>query len=329
MNYYFILTEACSYHCDFCIRNNISATLKGHMNYDDFCNVAESLYLFDPHCFITLTGGEPTLHPQFDAIVTKVAGTFERVCITSNGSFDEKTAKLLAPMMRNNVYLQISLDGPQEVHDEIRGDYAFERAVNNIRLLHEVSNHIVISTTVGKDSIDHVKQLAVYLNDLNFHHWKVSQVQVENPHKDTILPTDMWNDFVDELLPLCYYRVTIKKMFAFDIWNKHLEQGYSGISLNCNCGLGKNKVYITPQMDVMPCTCMDEICGNVVRDGWESLRKSLDDIGDIAPAKQSVCNTCRYKVICNGGCPGYSKKVFGKLNMGDIRCPFVSENYNQ
>ena len=38
-------------------------------------------------------------------------------------------------------------------------------------------------------------------------------------------------------------------------------------------------------------------------------------------AEDSECQSCEYKKFCNGGCIGMSYHYFGKLGMGDIRCP--------
>ena len=90
MNYYFILTESCNYHCNFCIRDNVSATLSGNMDYLNFRKVAELLYSAHPDAMITLTGGEPTIHPSFKEIVGFSSHLFKQVCVTTNGSFNRE-----------------------------------------------------------------------------------------------------------------------------------------------------------------------------------------------------------------------------------------------
>lgn len=320
MNYYFILTNSCSYHCNFCIRANVSATLYGNMDLSNFRKVAEILHNAHPDAMITLTGGEPTLHPDFMDMVEFSSHLFKKVCLTTNGSFDRDIAMSLEKYMRDNLYVQISLDGTRDFHNKLRGDYAFERAVANIMLFSNVCSHLAISTTVNRYGIENIKELAVYLNGLKFHHWKVSQEQVAHPTKETIIPTMEWNNLVDKLLPLCRYRVTIKKMFAFEIWENYLENKQDK-NIVRNCSLGNKKVYVTPHFDVLPCTCMDITCGNLLEESLDVIGNRLKDLQILEPDHSSVCYKCDYKRICNGGCPGYSMKVFGKLNMGDIRCP--------
>ena len=320
MNYYFILTNTCSYHCDFCIRANISATLHGNMDISNFRKIAEMLHNVQPDALITLTGGEPTMHPDFRTIVEFSSHLFKKVCLTTNGSFDSDTAMFLEKYMRDNLYVQISLDGTKDFHNKLRGKYAFERAEANIMLFSDVWTHLAISTTVRRYEMKNIKELAVYLNCLKFHHWKVSQEQISHPTKETIIPTAEWNNLVDKLLPLCRYRVTIKKMFAFDIWEKYLKNN-NDINIVRNCSLGNKKVYVTPNFDILPCTCMNNTCGNLLVESLDVIRNRLNNLQIIEPDESSICYKCDYKRICNGGCPGYSMKVFGKYNMGDIRCP--------
>lgn len=325
MNYYFILTTSCSYHCNFCIRENISATSQGDMNFESFKKVAEMLHDAHPRSVIILTGGEPTMHPYFKNIVDYALCLFDKVCITSNGSFSEDISNFLSVHLSDNLSLQISIDGVKEVHDKMRGMQAFDNAIENINRLQHKSEYLVISTTVGRNNINAMKDLAMYLNRLKFHHWKVSQEQVVCPTRDNIIQTMAWNKLVDTLLPLCFYRVHIKKMFAFDIWDDYIGTYENDFyDLNRNCGIGKNKIYVNPQFDVLPCTCICNTVGNLLTDSFFAIESHLKNLSNIAPDENSVCYTCKYKNICNGGCPGYSLKYYGKANMGDLRCPLLS-----
>jgi radical SAM domain protein len=45
--------------------------------------------------------------------------------------------------------------------------------------------------------------------------------------------------------------------------------------------------------------------------------------------ENSICNQCKYKNFCNGGCMGMSYNILGKLGLGDIRCPIVKKYYEE
>ena len=46
---------------------------------------------------------------------------FKRVIINSNGTFNNNCLDKLKPYLVKNVYLQVSIDGPQYIHDRYRG----------------------------------------------------------------------------------------------------------------------------------------------------------------------------------------------------------------
>ena len=80
------------------------------MNFENFRKVAEMLYHDNPDALITLTGGEPTMHPDFKSILEFSSYLFDKVCLTTNGSFDKETAMFLEEYMHRNLFVQISLD---------------------------------------------------------------------------------------------------------------------------------------------------------------------------------------------------------------------------
>lgn len=325
MDVYFILTEKCNYHCDFCIRRSIPPNFEHDITFEKFCKAVVCIHDMFPDSTLILTGGEPFLHPDYQRIVRFSTNLFDRVVITSNGSFDNDTADFLIPFLKTNLYIQISLDGTRIQHDRMRGEGAYNKVISSLENLKAASSHLALSSTVRKGQMDQVKQLAVNLNHFQFAYWKISPEQVGKPSLENIISSSEWNDFVMEILPLCHFRVHIKKMFAFNIWDYHLQSlTKEAITYNNNCGWGKRKLYVLPNGDILACTCLNDRVGNIFTDSASCIIKNIQDTANIEVDKNSICYSCKYKPICNGGCPGYSQKVFGQKNMGDIRCPFVS-----
>ena len=164
--------------------------------------------------------------------------------------------------------------------------------------------------------------LSEYLNGFRFRRLTVSYVQPLNPLTEKIISATTWNNFVDQLLVKCFYRVDVSKLYAFDLMDNFLESGkeWHGIT---NCGRGITHFYISPTFDVLPCTCTDQSIGNLLTDNICDIKNRLNAIEKVQIHSKSICNDCKYISICNGGCPGLSLKVFNKDNMGDIRCPRV------
>lgn len=325
---YYIITENCNLHCSFCIRGNKLLQRDKYIPLDKFrdsCNILSELFT---DCTIILTGGEPFLHPDFFRILQYCAERYKRVVINSNGSFSHSTAMLLKPFLKNNTYLQISLDGTERVHDSYRGLGAYKACINNLEILSDYSNHISISTTVLKENLSNVVLLAKELNFQSFHHWKVSAEQVVGHNFERVITAQEWNAFVDKILPLCRFQVHIKKMFCFELWDiyeEFLRCNAERNIIHSNCGIGRDKIYVTPNGDLKLCTCFPDTVGNLFIDNVNVIKSVISNKSKIKIDSLSPCYECKYKIICNGGCPGYSLKYFGSINKGDPRCPIVQQ----
>jgi len=323
---YFIITRRCNYDCSFCIRHNLE-DYHSDMSLEDAIIVLRNIHKYAPKSVIVITGGEPLFHKQCEDFLKNALSLFPHVILTTNGSFSKEKAEMLLPLLKGNLWLQFSLDGPTSVHDKIRGAGAYDKVVNNINALSEVANHLLISSTIGQGNIQYVYELATTLNSLKFARWKLTMEIIADPTKEAPLDVDVWNKMIDNVLPLCRFRVRAQKYYDFELMDKFLQVfDASTMELVTKCGAGKSTFVINPDFSVVPCTCMNEIVGNFTQEDTLSLLAKLERYCQIAPDTTSVCFKCKYKSICNGGCAGYSKKCFGKFNMGDIRCPIIKRS---
>ena len=322
---YLIINSRCNLKCPFCIRKNL--TYRDDMSMNTICQIFNSIEkIFDNIGSIIITGGEPTLHPNFFEIVDMACKRFKRVLVNSNGVFSTAIAEALKERMIQNLYIQISLDGLKEVHDRLRGNGCFDKTVSSINAFSDASSHLIISTTVSKSNIENVKDMPEFLEGLKFRYWKVSQEQIENPSINSIIENNIWNDFVDLLINKSHFMISIKKMFDFNLMNEYLSHGVDLDNCIRNCGYGKENVYINSSKNILYCSCVNKIIGNLDDDEIETIRYRVKNFSVVIPP-ESICNKCAYRHICNSGCPGYSLKVFGKIGMGDIRCPKVRNAY--
>ena len=93
-----------------------------------------------------------------------------------------------------------------------------------------------------------------------------------------------WNEFVDTLLPLCYYPVDISKLFDFEMMDDFLESGqiWNGTT---NCGRGETHMYIQSNFNVLPCTCIPNSVGNLLEDNIGNIKERLAKSNDIVVSK--------------------------------------------
>ena len=123
--------------------------------------------------FIGLIGGEPTLRKDFVDIIKLLKSNGFRYALTTNFSFYNK--KLIEGILRYPPSdLRISLDGPREMHDKIRGVKGtfdrVERMINELRASPNGNKMpIRINCTVSPANIDYISNLADFVKSINAH----------------------------------------------------------------------------------------------------------------------------------------------------------------
>jgi MoaA/NifB/PqqE/SkfB family radical SAM enzyme len=110
-------------------------------------------------------GAEPFMRPDFvDLLEHAQAIGYRRVEVVTNGLLVPRQLDRLAPL--SAVQLHVSLDGPREVHDALRGEGAYDRAVAAARAALERGVALGLSGVLMRPTlarIDHVLELAAEL----------------------------------------------------------------------------------------------------------------------------------------------------------------------
>lgn len=177
-------TLLCNLHCNFCYVADI-------LNPDDWRAKELTLEELD-RIFanggvksFNITGGEPFVRKNLVDIFELLKGKGMRCdYITTNGTvLREDRAEALADLAKSGFlkHISVSIDGPPDFHDEVRGQRgAFQKAADNIQLLRRVfatrglTAPISINTTLTagnlhllEDVVDEAEKLDVDLVGLN------------------------------------------------------------------------------------------------------------------------------------------------------------------
>lgn len=147
------LTNTCNYYCPFCYKN---ATTKGHFLSSE--NVDRIITIIKGNIEkITLTGGEPTLHPNFQEIVTAFA-EFASVSMISNGSmFFHLDPNILIKLSS----VQFSIYGRNnDEYKKMTGcSDGFDRLQRSIRFAQELNIPVSASVTLCDQTVDYIEEL--------------------------------------------------------------------------------------------------------------------------------------------------------------------------
>ena len=326
MQVYFLLTEKCNLNCDMCIRGRQNGE---ELSYKALKKIFSS-QSFECHDVI-LTGGEPTLHPDFFKILELVADKAKTVTVTTNGTLKSHFEKL--PCAGEKIFFQVSVDGDEIFHDKIRGEGNFQKTLSTIHYLSEKSFKYGIASVVNRNNLQSMFNLQKIVESLpNLEHWKISyEMPFGSASFKNSLAIDAWNAFVDEIIKRAHCKLLIKKLFPFELYDKNWEKLQALLQKGHrikNCGSGCDKIYVYPNLNVYPCTCLKDFCvGNLENETLDEIISSnaLKPFVEYKLLDDSKCQNCKYKIFCNGGCIGMSWHKFKKLGMGDARCPRLTK----
>lgn len=115
------ITDYCNLECPVCIVNN---RYENHMSQADFSGIIENLLRAEGSLeTITLSGGEPTSHPEFLAFCDLARRPeIGRVSVVTNGLRIAQSERFCEELAQRNVYVILQLDGfDDEVQRTIRG----------------------------------------------------------------------------------------------------------------------------------------------------------------------------------------------------------------
>jgi len=147
----FELTHRCNLDCAYCDRH---APLPFEMTREQIYRALTELYELGMR-HVSLDGGEPLLHRDVDEVVAFLVTRRVRVYMNSNG--------ILVPRRRATVRLlsklKVSLDGPPEAHDRIRGAGAYDKAVRGALAARELGTAVELTAVVGAHNLDCLDEL--------------------------------------------------------------------------------------------------------------------------------------------------------------------------
>ena len=151
---YIEITSNCNLRCIHCY--NESGELRDQISVEAFKNVL-GCYDNPKKASITLSGGEPLLHPQVWKFIDMMleSGILARniLLITNATCITDDVANMLA---EKHVSVQVSLNGSRaELHDSICGKENFERTMAGLqRLLSKHANMVIVRNMMNKQNMN-------------------------------------------------------------------------------------------------------------------------------------------------------------------------------
>jgi len=292
------LTDYCNLACKHCYRESSPAC-------SNFAPTEKLLgWLDELHqtgvAVVELTGGEPTSHPDFAAILRTCTAMFELTAVISNGTLWTDEMIAVASEAGDAMFAQIDLDGATaESHDYLRGKGVFDKATKTITRLSEAGVMCKVAMSVhGRNASEIVEtaRLAKRLGARWFSFGPVLQMG-RGHHTDPLLPRH-------GQLMLEAKDLLREEMRGFVYFGEKMELDIS--KPDGNCGAGWRGVALGPDGRVRACVMHDPNhldFGNLNDVGVHGVLERIpgERIRQIPSPNYEDCAGCQHIAFC-GGC---------------------------
>ncbi len=348
---------------------SLSAPVKAYLTITDFCNIRCK------HCFgdfgvgdqmsleqinmildqmdelgvneLSLTGGEPFIHPNIYDIIEVIAerGFVLQTC-TNGTIIDDALIDLLKKYGDKFFRLSISIDGIPEVHNQIRGTGNFEKTLRNIKKLQKHDVKFGFNTVLNTLNLDTFSEFLNLMYNLGIQQGSFSPLRPSGRAKDNSLsllnhPNTKWRRKIRNDLE-AFSKKTGNNQFI--LGHSITPEGRMVHAENLlldeldlkRCGAGSLIVTIRSNGDLLPCVFLADVFEKRNIPSESMFEKNFKDIWDYNEQfnmirnldVHSKCQSCEiYKNRgCTGGCPGISDILLDDLIEPDPYCPH-SEYY--
>ncbi|MEA3347431.1 MAG: DUF5714 domain-containing protein, partial [Pseudomonadota bacterium] len=158
------LTNHCNQACKHCLFSCSSVT-SGQIDQTTVKKISRQAYDLGVRIF-ALSGGEPTIHPDFINIVDNLLATPDtHVVVLSNGIRLKALAETLDRWPKERFHLQLSLDGLKQEHDQLRGPGAFKKLTGTLRWLQKKQIPITLACCLTRENYRTLNEIIDFAAD--------------------------------------------------------------------------------------------------------------------------------------------------------------------
>jgi AdoMet-dependent heme synthase len=294
--------------------------------------------------YFGISGGDPFLRKDLPEIIRYAKSTGMNVSIITGGNgLDDK---MMETLLKYGVRVSISIDGPEEINDVLRGKGAYKTALSAIQktskaglldcLVATLANADEKRNNVSSDAMEHVIKLAekygarwvVIHGFIPFKNTKEHLSHAPSPEQYE----KIWNEVYDlrlkyagtpEVNVYCPFFARIAKQRGLPDFENWLNNFFLG-----KCSIAGKYMSVIENGDVIPCSFNDHIRLANVHDKslnqiWDELQTSeltvkLKDRSNL----KGKCGVCEYRDIC-GGCRTRAYIYTGDYLASDPACGYV------
>ncbi len=324
------VTYACNLNCPHCLTdsgpgNSKALGKKGAFRIIEALAAAKVLYL-------SLSGGEPFLHPDILELLARIADTGMRMDIATNGF--HLPARIIKGLRGLPVFqVQVSIDGIGAEHDRFRGRAgAFENACKTLRRLKDEGLSTSISTTVTGQNVGRLSELIDLAVAIGCNAFKAipfipagrGQRNSMELCLDPVGSLKMSRILAERSRELAgQINISTESTFLFLLDPPAGDETDEGPML---CSAGQDELSVGADGTVYPCPFLHDFpLGNLLSDSLERIWHESPVLNYLRRLSKKHmtgnCSTCRFAPsFCHGGCRASAYLACGRLDGSDPLC---------
>lgn len=325
----FELTQACDQACAHCYNvwsggDGEAASPdypRGILTAEEYVRVMERAVTGSGARQLTITGGEPLLHPgalQIIARACELVRGDERTApvqvITNGGHVSPRTAGALGEAGVRSVQLTL-LSADPEKHDRLKGAASFAdttRAALDLRDAGVRVQACFVATSENWRDLPEVLELCLVLGIDTLSYNRMSPAGGAIQHVRELMPSvrqvesnldtaehlgRRWKIQVTTAMPIlpCLIRIARYRWVKFGF---------------CSVGTPSPNPVVDPLGNVRSCNLSSHIMGNLVQRPWREVMRDPHP-RSLAGATPKICRGCAHEASCKGGCKESALATFG------------------
>lgn len=216
----------------------------------------------------------------------------------------EKAARLLKAGVKG---VQVSIEGPEAVHDSIRGTNSFSLSFKGVNHLLDAGLQVTLNTTLSKLNADYLMDTIKIASDRRVHRLGFSRL-VPSGRGRNLMREMLSTETVMSLYDTIFMASTHNGMeivtgdpVASQFRNKPGNRDFGDIALG-GCAAGISGMTIMPDGTMLPCRRMPIPIGNVKRDSFREVWAVSDVLNDLRDRSKyrGKCGACNKWANCRG-----------------------------
>lgn len=323
------ITNQCNAGCRFCYTDSTSNTEQPRLGIEKWKSITDELARIRVF-HMALGGGESFEESWFIDLANYVQEKKIVPNLTTNGFLITPAVAYQCRKIFGQI--NISLDGPQEIHNKYRGNKGFEAAFNGLKLLLEAGCKAGINCVVHRFNFEHLESLIALASKVGVNQVELLRFKPAGRGAEVFKEYDLTSEQAVNLYHVIRnlikkYRITIRLDCSFTpmiCWHNPDKKRMDKFGI-AGCLGGDMLMGIRSNGKVCGCsfTPSEDLDPMDINKWWAAPSTFAEFRKLIRNYSYEPCCKCRYLDLCHGGCHAVSLHESGNFDLPDPGCPKV------